>query len=185
MFGFRKRKREKLRATELKSEWKEIINRNVRFYNYLSDDLKTELHGLIQIFLNEKIFEGCEGLLITDEIKITIAAQACLLLLGRQNDIYPTLKTILVYPDAYYAPFNQRMEDGSVIEGYQARLGESWSRGQIVLAWNEILKDTNDIHDGHNLIFHEFAHQLDNESGAAEVFLNLISVHLILFGQGY
>ncbi|MCC7093484.1 MAG: zinc-dependent peptidase, partial [Ignavibacteriaceae bacterium] len=61
MFGFRKRKREKLRATELKSEWKEIINRNVRFYNYLSDDLKTELHGLIQIFLNEKIFEGCEG----------------------------------------------------------------------------------------------------------------------------
>ncbi|MCC7092782.1 MAG: zinc-dependent peptidase, partial [Ignavibacteriaceae bacterium] len=85
-----------------------------------------------------------------------------------QNDIYPTLKTILVYPDAYYAPFSQRMEDGSVIEGYQARLGESWSRGQIVLAWNEILKDTNDIHDGHNLIFHEFAHQLDNESGAAE-----------------
>lgn len=168
MFGLKKRKREKLRATELKSEWKEIINRNVRFYNYLSDDLKTELHGLIQIFLNEKIFEGCEGLVITDEIKITIAAQACLLLLGRQNDIYPTLKTILVYPDAYYAPFSQRMEDGSVIEGYQARLGESWSRGQIVLAWNEILKDTNDIHDGHNLIFHEFAHQLDNESGAAE-----------------
>jgi hypothetical protein len=60
------------------------------------------------------------------------------------------------------------MEDGSIIEGIQPRLGESWSRGQVVLAWDEILQDTNDIHDGHNLVFHEFAHQLDNESGSAE-----------------
>lgn len=168
MFGFKKRRREKLRAKELKPEWKEIILKNVRFYNYLSNEMKKELEGLIQIFIYEKTFEGCEGLELTDEIKITIAAQACLLLLGRNSDIYPTLRTILVYPHAYFAPLKQRMEDGSIIEGYQARLGESWSRGQVVLAWDEILQDTNDIHDGHNLVFHEFAHQLDNESGAAE-----------------
>jgi hypothetical protein len=168
VFGFKKRKREKLRAKELKHEWKEIILKNVKFYNCLSDDMKKELHGLINIFLDEKTFEGCEGLELTDEIKITIASQACLLLLGRKSDIYPTLRTILVYPHAYFAPLKQRMEDGSIIEGYQARLGESWSRGQVVLAWDEILQDTNDIHDGHNLILHEFAHQLDNESGAAE-----------------
>jgi hypothetical protein len=168
VFRFKKRKREKLRAKELKSEWKEIIIKNVKFYNYLSEEMKKELHGLINIFLDEKTFEGCEGLELTDEIKITIAAQACLLLLGRKSDIYPTLRTILVYPHAYFAPLKQRMEDGSIIEGYQARLGESWSRGQVVLAWDEILQDTNDIHDGHNLVLHEFAHQLDNESGAAE-----------------
>ena len=168
MFGFKKRKREKLRVKELRPEWKEIILKNVKFYNYLNEELKKELHGLIQIFINEKLFEGCGGLLITDEIKITIAAQACILLLGRRNEIYPTLRTILVYPQAYFAPLKQRTEDGSIIEGYQARLGESWSGGQIVLAWDEILQDTNDIHDGHYLIFHEFAHQLDNESGAAE-----------------
>jgi MtfA peptidase len=168
LFRFKKWRREKLLSKELTSEWMEIIKKNVQFYGFLPPDMKKELHGLINIFLDEKTFEGCEGLELTDEIKITIATQACLLLLGRKSDIYPTLRTILVYPHAYFAPLKQRMEDGSIIEGYQARLGESWSRGQVVLAWDEILQDTNDIHDGHNLVFHEFAHQLDNESGAAE-----------------
>lgn len=168
MFGFKKRRRKKLRSTELKNEWKKIINKNVKFYSYLPEDLKTELHGLVQIFMYEKIFEGCGGLEITDEIKITIAAQACLLLLGRETDIYPALRTILVYPHTYFAPVKRKMEDGTVVEGTEPRLGESWSRGQVVLAWDEIVQDTQDIHDGHNLILHEFAHQLDNESGAAE-----------------
>ena len=168
MFGFRKRRREKLRSKELKPEWKEIILKNIKFYSFLSEEKKKELQGLIQIFMDEKTFEGCEGLELTDEIKITIASQACILLLGRKSDIYPTLRTILVYPHAYFAPLKQRMEDGSIIEGYQARLGESWSRGQVVLAWDEIKQDTNDIFDGHNLVLHELAHQLDNESGATE-----------------
>ncbi len=168
MFGFRKRRREKLRSKELNPEWIEIIEKNIQFYSFLSPAMKKELHGLVQIFMNEKIFEGCRGLELTDEIKITIAAQACLLLLNRKSDIYPTLRTILVYPHSYFAPLKQRMDDGSIIEGFQSRLGESWTRGQIVLAWDEVLKDTNDIQDGHNLVFHEFAHQLDNESGVAE-----------------
>ena len=168
MFGFRKRRREKIRSKALQPEWCEIIKKNVRFYGLLSPGMKKELHGLIQIFMDEKIFEACGGIELTDEIKITIAAQACILLLGRENDIYPTLRTILVYPHAYFAPVKQRMVDGAIMEGFQQRLGESWSRGQVVLAWDEILQDTNDIHDGHNLVFHEFAHQLDNESGAAE-----------------
>jgi len=168
MFGFRKRRRKKLRSTELKREWKEILEKNIQFYHLLSPEIKNELHGLIQIFIDEKIFEGCGGLEITDEVKITIAAQACILLLGRKNDIYPTLRTILVYPHAYFAPVKRKLEAGIVMEGFQHRLGESWTRGQVVLAWDEILQDTNDIHDGHNLVYHEFAHQLDNESGASD-----------------
>ncbi len=168
MFGSKKRKRSKLRSRELRPEWLQIIERNVPFYKYLSIERKKELHGLIQIFMHEKIFEGCGGLVLTDEIKVTIAAQACILLLGRETDIYPTLRTILVYPHAYVAPVRRRMPDGVILEGVQHRLGESWSRGQVVLAWDEILQDAHDIHDGHNLIYHEFAHQLDNESGAAD-----------------
>jgi Mlc titration factor MtfA (ptsG expression regulator) len=168
MFGFRKRRRQKLRSKALKPEWETVLKKNVRFYNYLTPDMQKQLHGLIQIFISEKIFEGCGGLELTDEIRVTIAGQACILLLGRETDIYPTLRTILVYPHAYFAPVRQRMADGSIIEGIQPRLGESWLRGQVVLAWDEILEDTHDIHDGHNLVFHEFAHQLDNESGAAE-----------------
>ena len=168
MFGFKKRRRKKLRLMELKEEWRKIIIKNVKFYSLLSEEKKKELHGLLQIFLDEKIFEGCAGLEITDEIRVTIAAQACILLLGRQADIYPSLRTILVYPHPYYARFRRRMDDGTIIEGRQSRLGESWSRGQVVLAWDEILNDTSDINDGHNLIYHEFAHQLDNEFGPAD-----------------
>jgi len=168
VFGFRKRRRKKLRLKEIDPVWKKIIEKRVPFYRLLPTGLKNELHSLIQIFMDEKTFEGCGGLALTDEIKITIAAQACILLLGRETDIYPTLRTILVYPHAYFVPVKQRMPDGTILEGVQHRLGESWTRGQVVLAWDEIEQDTNDIHDGHNLVYHEFAHQLDNESGAVD-----------------
>ena len=78
-----------------------ILEQNVPLYGRLPEDDRTELHGLIQVFLAEKVFEGCGGLEITDEIRVTIAAQACMLLLHRDTDVYPELITILVYPTAY------------------------------------------------------------------------------------
>ena len=104
MFGFFKRRRRKrLLAAPFPAAWLEIIERNVAFYACLPDADRQELQGLIQIFLAEKTFEGCGGLELTDEMKVTIAAQACLLLLHRQTDVYPRLITILVYPTAYMA----------------------------------------------------------------------------------
>ena len=85
-----------------------MIERNVPFYACLPEADRHELQGLVQIFLAEKTFEGCGGLVLTDEIKVTIAAQACLLLLHRQTDIYPRLITILVYPSAYVAKASSR-----------------------------------------------------------------------------
>jgi len=168
VFGFRKRRREKLRTKALKPEWKEILIKNVEFYNYLSDEMKKELHGLIQIFLDEKEFEGFDGLEITDEIKVTIAAQACILLLHRETDYYPTLHTILVYPHPFYSHIKQRLAGGIVVEGEQGRLGESWNRGPVILSWDDVRRSAHDHNDGHNVVFHEFAHQLDSESGANE-----------------
>jgi len=168
VFGFRKRRREKLRTKALKPEWKEILIKNVEFYNYLSDEMKKELHGLIQIFLDEKEFEGFDGLEITDEIKVTIAAQACILLLHRVTDYYPTLHTILVYPHPFYSHIKQHLAGGIVAEGEQGRLGESWYRGPVILSWDDVRRSAHDHNDGHNVVFHEFAHQLDSESGANE-----------------
>lgn len=145
-----------------------IVERNVPYYKCLPEEYQTELQGLIQVFLEEKEFEGCGGVEMTDEIRLTIAAQACILLLGREGDFYPTLRSILVYPHAYVAELRQDQPDGTVVEGSQPRLGESWSRGHVVLSWNDVLRGASDIHDGHNLVFHEFAHQLDYESGATE-----------------
>lgn len=129
---------------------------------------KRELHGHIQVFLHEKKFEGCGGLEITDEIRVTIAAQACILLLNRKTDCFPLMRTILVYPSHYFASTSRRMPGGVVEERVEGRLGESWMRGPIVLSWDDVLRGAADPHDGHNVVFHEFAHALDGESGALE-----------------
>ena len=167
MFGFFKhRRRKRILAAPFPTAWLDFIERNVGFYACLPDVDRQELRGLVQVFLAEKTFEGCGGLELTDEMKVTIAAQACLLLLHRQTDIYPRLVTILVYPSAYLAKAVKPIGGPMVLEGETARLGESWTSGVVVLSWNDVRAGASDIHDGQNLVLHEFAHQLDREDGA-------------------
>ena len=154
--------------TPLPASWLEIIEQNVPYARLLSKEDRYELGEHIQVFLAEKTFEGCGGLQISDEIRVTIAAQACLLLLHRTTDYYPTLRTILVYPSAYVAPSTESVGHGVVREGLSVRLGESWQRGPVILSWDDVLHGAADIHDGHNVVLHEFGHQLDQEAGAAE-----------------
>lgn len=122
----------------------------------------------MHVFLREKRFEGAGGLELTDEIRVTIAAHACLLLLHRNATYYPGLVTILVYPDAYLAPSERRDATGLVTQGTEARLGESWTRGVVVLAWDAVRKTASDVQGCRNVVLHEFAHQLDAEDGRVE-----------------
>ena len=165
MFGFKKRRRQRLAARQFPDEWLAIIEKNVPFYGLLPEADRQELQGHIQIFIAEKRFEGCGGLQITDEIKVTIAAQACILLLHRQTDYYPGLPSVIVYPRSYVAHDVQDFIGGIPVEGPDIRLGESWPRGSVVLSWDDVRRGAAHIHDGHNVVFHEFAHQLDS-SGA-------------------
>ncbi len=162
MFGFKKRRRNRLAAKPFPDEWLAIIERNVPYYKVLPEADQEELKRHIQIFIAEKRFEGCGGLKITDEIKVTIAAQACVLLLHRRTDYYPGLRSVLVYPRSYVAPRVPKLIGGVVVEGPDVRLGESWRRGSVVLSWDNVYRSAADIHDGHNVVFHEFAHQLDS-----------------------
>lgn len=169
MFGFGKdEKRNKLRQAPFPTEWAAILAKNVPFVARLSATDQAELRGLVQVFLAEKYFEGCDGVEITDEIRLTIAAQACLLLLRRKTDIYPKLITILVYPSAYVTNMPQHGPHGIVTEGPQGRLGEAWTSGVVVLSWDDVKLGAADVNDGHNLVYHEFAHQLDQEDGSAD-----------------
>jgi Mlc titration factor MtfA (ptsG expression regulator) len=165
MFGFKKRRRNRLAAKPFPDDWLAVIERNVPYYRLLPGADQKELQRHIQIFIGEKRFEGCGGLKITDEIKVTIAAHACVLLLHRTTDYYPGLNSILVYPRSYVAPRVPKYIGGILMEGPDVRLGESWRRGSVVLSWDNIRRGSADIHDGHNVVFHEFAHQLDS-SGA-------------------
>jgi Mlc titration factor MtfA (ptsG expression regulator) len=168
LLGPKARRRKRLREVPFPPEWRAVVERNVPYYGCLPDAQRRELEGLIQIFVAEKSFEGAGGLTMTDEIRVTIAAQACMLLLGRETDIYPGLQAIIVYPHAYIAHAVRRQNDGTVFEGRQVRLGESWMQGALVLSWDDVVRGAADFHDGHNVVFHEFAHQLDAESGGTE-----------------
>lgn len=168
MFGFKKWRRRRLMQQPLSDERLSILNKNVPYYRHLPSDLQQKLQGLINIFLDEKTFEGCAGLEITDEIRVTIAGQACILLLGigDLSSFYEGLRSVLVYPKSYVAKVKNTHNSFFVEEGFEQRHGEAWSRGHVVLAWNEVKKGASDIRDGQNLVFHEFAHQLDYDYGA-------------------
>jgi Mlc titration factor MtfA (ptsG expression regulator) len=166
MFGFFKRRRRKLlRSAPFPPAWLEIVERNVRLYGHLPDADRQELRGLVQIFMAEKHFEGCGGLEMSDEIKVTIAASACVLLLHRETDIYPRLITILVYPSAYMTKTKHPIGGAIALETESINLGESWSSGVVVLSWDDVLAGASDVRDGQNVVLHEFAHQLDREDG--------------------
>jgi len=145
----------------------EILARNVPLDARLPGNDRVELRRRIQIFLDEKRFEGVGGLEMTDEIRVTVAAQACLLLLHRDEDDYPALRTILVYPTAYRARTREHGEFGMVTEVDQVRLGEAWNAETVVLSWDDVRHGAADDADGHNVVLHEFAHQLDMEDRAA------------------
>jgi MtfA peptidase len=165
-FSFKSKRRERLRGTPLSDEQRAIVRRKVSYFSRLSDEDRRELEGHMQVFLAEKRFEGCGGLELTDEIKLTIAAQACILLLHRETDYYPGLGSVLVYPSAYVVKQTRQKLGDLVVESEQVRVGESWVRGAVVLAWDAVQRGASDCHDGDNVVFHEFAHQLDAEDGA-------------------
>lgn len=161
----RRAEHDKLFNTPLPETWRKAIEKNLPIAAKLNPEQRRKLNGYIQLFLADKVFEGQGGLEITDEIKVTVAAQACMLLIGRDTEVYPRLKTIILYPGTYKSG-RKGLFGGD--NGPEARLGESWDCGVVVLAWNSVLRGAHNIVDGHNVVFHEFAHQLDQEDGAAD-----------------
>ncbi|KPL03099.1 MAG: hypothetical protein AMK75_01865 [Planctomycetes bacterium SM23_65] len=138
-----------------------------REWEGLPEPLRKELKGRVNVFLAEKNFEGCGGLEMTDEIRVTVAAQACILLLNRKTHYYPRLSSVLVYPAAYVAKGARRLGEHWV-EQTDVRAGESWPGGALVLTWDHAKHGAGDLKDGHNVVLHEFAHQLDQEDGHAD-----------------
>src|SRR3982751_1678923 len=129
-------RRERLRTAPFPPEWKEIIARNLPIFGRLPTTDQGELMGHVQVFLNEKLFEGCGGFELTDEIRVTIAAQACLLLLHRETDYYPALTSILVYPSSYVVEEDQYVGGHIWKSGPEDRLGHTARRmGSLGRRW--------------------------------------------------
>ncbi|WP_444998404.1 M90 family metallopeptidase [Aliikangiella sp. IMCC44359] len=161
------KQRDKVRALPFPKAWREILQRNMPFFYSMPVDLQLQLKKHIQVFLAEKKFTGFKGLEITDEIKVTIAAQACLLILNRKTSYYPKLKYIYVYPAAFITAHEGKDAAGVLHNQQRVLSGESWELGKVVLSWQDSKQGAKNFSDGHNVVIHEFAHQLDQETGAA------------------
>ena len=162
----RRKRRERIRRQPFPAQWLEILDRNFPRYRRMPSGDQAELRELMQIFLAEKHFEGAGGLDVTDEIRVTVAAQACLLLLHRETDVYPGLHSIVVYPSEYAVPARGRDESGIIEDNPQVRLGETAARGAVVIAWDAAARGGVDVLGCRNVVFHEFAHELDAEEGS-------------------
>jgi len=160
-------RRNRIRARPFPAAWRAILRERVPYVRLLPPDLQRQLQKHIQVFLAEKTFAGCDGLAITDEMRVTIAAQACLLLLNRPDHCYPRLQQVLVYPGPFVVHHQRPNGIGLVQDESRVLSGESWAHGQVVLSWPDVLEGAAIANDGRNVVIHEFAHQLDQEKGYA------------------
>ena len=164
---WREYQRNKIGSRPFKKQWRKIIQKRMPYFRQMPTDLQLQLKHHIQVFLAEKTFIGCNGVKITDEIRVTVAAQACLLLLNRKTDYYPKLQTILIYPRAFVKEHQGLNVDGVQFIQRNTLAGESWDFGKVVLSWQDTIDGASIAGDGRNVVIHEFAHQLDQESGKA------------------
>lgn len=154
-----------LLAEPFPAAWLPIVGR-LPFYQRLDERGQQRIRDDLRVLVAEKTWEGCGGLQLTDQIQVTIAAQASLLLLNIEHEYFKDVDSILVYPSAYRSmPQQDRL--GIMHEG-QANLGEAWRTGPVILAWDAAKGGAVDPHDGHHLVLHEFAHKLDMLDGLGD-----------------
>jgi len=172
IFGWlRRRRRERILEEPFPAAWRGVLERNLGCFRELDDDEQVHLCQLVQVFIAEKHWEALGGLELDDEIRVTIAGQACVLILGLDHDLYRQVESILVYPSTVVAP-PPPTGFGAVLtaptRGPMPVLGQAFARGPLILAWDAVRRGGRNPHDGHNVVFHEFAHKLDMLSGAAD-----------------
>jgi Mlc titration factor MtfA (ptsG expression regulator) len=165
------RRRKKLLEEPFPEAWEDILEENVAAYELLDDEEQGRLRELVQVFIEEKNWEGCGGLELDEEMKVTIAGAGCLLLLGRDHDLFTEVESILVYPTAVVVREQSRSTFDSaarVVEGDKPVLGLAVKGGAVVLAWDSALHGARDPRDGHNVVIHELAHKIDFVDGSAD-----------------
>ncbi len=159
---WRKRQRAVSMAQPLPASARSAIERNIPAVRRIPPDLRARLESSTSAFLAEKEFIGCNGLVVTDEIRATIAALACLLVLGRRGH-YVGLHSVLVYPTAFWVEDEVEDEAGVVSRRRRVLSGEAWESSRIILSWEDVLAAARAPGEGYNVALHEFAHYLDAE----------------------
>lgn len=159
-------RRRRITRQPFPAAWRDILRRRVPLARELPAAQQLRLKKHIQVLLAEVPFIGCAGLEVDEEMRVTIAAQAAFLLLGRGGS-FGNLREVLVYPGHFVVPRQEPGVGGVLHEGRDVLAGQSWQRGQVIVAWDAVQDGAADPHDGANVVMHEFAHQIDQDTGAA------------------
>jgi Mlc titration factor MtfA (ptsG expression regulator) len=165
----RARRRRKVLAAPWPAAWEAYLHAHLPFYDSFSLPEQTRLRDDLRWFIADRFWEGCGGLRLTDEMRVAIAGQACILTLGFDEgpDLFRRVRSVLVYPTGYVADSRMSIGGGAMLEGESARLGEAWQHGSVVLSWEDLREGGTYGGEGQNLVFHEFAHILDMLEGDA------------------
>jgi Mlc titration factor MtfA (ptsG expression regulator) len=156
----RKRRRRKILAEPFPIRWEPFLRTNVAHYSRLSEAEQARLRDIARILIAEKQWEGTHGLYVTEEMKVTIAAQAALLLLGLDHDYYARVDSIVVYPGKFRTPQREDNWEDDELSEMEAE-GQAVYRGPVILSWEDVLPEGRHPDVGFNVVIHEFAHQLD------------------------
>jgi MtfA peptidase len=161
-------RRRRLRAESVPAEWRPIIARAMPLYERMPAPARARLEGLVNQFVAEKEFVGCRGLEVTLDMRLAVAAQACLLVVNRSAAVYDDLYSVLIYPAQFIAPEEHRDEAGVVHHHERVLSGQAWDTHRIILSWEDVQASAVSHGDGYNVVFHEFAHYLDAEAGEVD-----------------
>jgi Mlc titration factor MtfA (ptsG expression regulator) len=164
----RRRRHRRLRLQALPAEWLPILDHYVPAARHMPEPLRWRWHDAIKIFLAEKRFVGCDGLGVTDEMRVAIAGQACLMILNRPHGGYEDVDWILIYPSAFHVTRHDVDEAGVETIERDLLTGESWDSGRVIISWDDVWRAVREGWEGESVVLHEFAHQLDQESGVVD-----------------
>ena len=167
MFFFKGRRRRRLLDKPLGAGDRALMHRLAPLTAALPRDVRARHDGVVQLLLAEKHFEGAAGLEVSREMRLAVAGLAALLQLRPDAEYYPGLDTVLIYPEAFVVDHDVVDEHGFVHEGEDELAGESWQRGVVILSWRDVANEAKD-RNGYNVVLHEFAHQLDEQTGDAD-----------------
>ena len=147
------------------ADWVAVLQK-VPLYQRMPEDLRHDLEPLVRQFFTDIEFVGCQGLEITDEMRLTIATQACVLVVSHGFDVLSELHSVLVYPTEFVVDESDVDEAGVVTEGSRAISGQTLDTDKIILSWRDV-QEAGKTNDGYNVVLPEFAHYLDHSVGGS------------------
>lgn len=162
---FRSWRRQHLVRSPLPAAWQEILQQNAAFLTDLSTQHQQQVLNTVKVLVAEKNWEGCGGLVLEDEHRVTIAAQIARMTVSMPDEYFDEVRSVLIYPSAYLAQSQTGVGSGVVVESPSGRLGEAWYRGPVILSWADCLAAARRQTYGRNVVVHEFAHHFDMRNG--------------------